>query len=684
MASENPKCVGVVFSDRAYKDIQTETYDKDPVETGGILLGHVLSTGHWVVVEVIPPGDNSTHQYAYFEYDEHFVNQVADQIAGKYEQKLELLGLWHRHPGSMDFFSGTDDGTNKKFAEINPAYGAISGLVNIDPRFRMTMYHVDSPLDYTKVETFVGDDIIPAELLKLKEGVTFEDIEAIKKPKTRSEQQPAASQPQTSQQPRQTTPNREEPRRTAQSRENHEKPQVVIQRPETGGEFWKKLILGHPKAFFALVGFMAVFVFVLVFLFYSDKKEDQEYDEKIARLAKCLEKPNKETTSSELQQCIDQLNSAENELKSGSNKKKVKELIGKIEKKMQYVAAEEKQRDITNEKQKITNKFEECNSKQKLEELKNCKDELDNMQLEFEDNNSWKTVKIQGLQDTITKIESETKKQAASKAEQNEYKTNIKPLYDAYEKEKNPNSDKLQSYITKLNNLRPKLKYENNKQTVKEMVDAITTRKGSVKAGEEEKKMEQQREKEAIAGEYTTKLKDEFKNCDEANSVVKVKACLDSLNLLEGELVHEANKDQVKEKQKAMNKKKEGFEKEEKAKACAGFLQKDAYNKASANLKKLKKGTTVKKTEVDNDLAALNELLKDQNLNECETEKNAINKLIDKIDPDKLKDALGEVTKKEQCDKQCESYKVLKTIKDDKYKEVLKKFEEMCKDECNN
>ena len=281
MASENPKCKAVIFSDRAYKEIQAETYDKDPVETGGILWGHILSNGLWVVVEVIPPGNNSTHQPAYFEYDEHFVNMVASQIVDKYEQKLRQLGLWHRHPGSMDFFSGTDDGTNIKFAELNPVHGAISGLVNIDPEFRMTMYHVDSPLDYTKVETAFGDDIIPAELLKLKEGVTFEEIDAIKKPKTRSEQQPAASQQttrQTTQQPRQTTPNREEQCRTTQSRERHEKPQVVIQRPETLTGVIKKLILEHTTAFCFLVAIVVV-VLAGVFIFSNSQKTQVKQQE---------------------------------------------------------------------------------------------------------------------------------------------------------------------------------------------------------------------------------------------------------------------------------------------------------------------------------------------------------------------------------------------------------------------
>jgi hypothetical protein len=145
----------------------TETFKKDPLETGGILLGHILDNGIWIVMEVLPPGWRSTFQYAYFEYDEQFVNYVAQNESKKYEQELQLLGLWHRHPGSMDTFSGTDDGTNRTFAELSPQ-GAISGLVNIDPRFRLTMYHCSNPLRYTKIEVEVGNDLIPKEYFKWK------------------------------------------------------------------------------------------------------------------------------------------------------------------------------------------------------------------------------------------------------------------------------------------------------------------------------------------------------------------------------------------------------------------------------------------------------------------------------------------------------------------------------------
>lgn len=166
-------CSVVVFSNRAYNTIIRETFDKHPVETGGILLGHVID-GVWVVMEVLPPGINCIFQHAYFEYDQAFVNYLAQSVANQYEIPLQLLGLWHRHPGSMDVFSGTDDKTNSTFASLS-SIGTISGLVNVDPNFRMTMYHLDHgcgiehynrPL-YEQVEIEVGDDIIPEQYFKL-------------------------------------------------------------------------------------------------------------------------------------------------------------------------------------------------------------------------------------------------------------------------------------------------------------------------------------------------------------------------------------------------------------------------------------------------------------------------------------------------------------------------------------
>jgi hypothetical protein len=138
--------ITVVFTNRAYNAIISETFSKTPLETGGILLGHILSTGVWIVVEVIPPGPRSTFQHACFEYDWEFVNYLVKPLTELYQEELQILGPWHRHPGSMDTFSSTDDQTNYEFVKRNP-YGVISGLVNIDPLFRLTMYHVkNSPI----------------------------------------------------------------------------------------------------------------------------------------------------------------------------------------------------------------------------------------------------------------------------------------------------------------------------------------------------------------------------------------------------------------------------------------------------------------------------------------------------------------------------------------------------------
>lgn len=168
-------CNTVVFSNKAYNEIIRETFDKHPLETGGILLGHIIDDV-WVIMEVLPPGQSGVFELAYFEYDQKFVNYLADVISSHYKIPLSLLGLWHRHPDSLDTFSSTDNLTNRKFAQLSQ-YGAISGLVNIDPDFRITIYHIECEqhgkeefdnLQHKKVKIEVGDDIIPQKYFELK------------------------------------------------------------------------------------------------------------------------------------------------------------------------------------------------------------------------------------------------------------------------------------------------------------------------------------------------------------------------------------------------------------------------------------------------------------------------------------------------------------------------------------
>ena len=158
----------VIFSNRAYMAILSETTEKIKTETGGVFLG-CYENGVWYVIEAIDPGPKSVFQVAYFEYDQKYTEHLINKIARMYQAKLTLIGLWHRHPGSFDEFSSTDNGTNSSYAKLTPN-GAISVLVNIDPKFRLTPYHVGWPLKYTRITYKVGDSFIPENLLQLKDA----------------------------------------------------------------------------------------------------------------------------------------------------------------------------------------------------------------------------------------------------------------------------------------------------------------------------------------------------------------------------------------------------------------------------------------------------------------------------------------------------------------------------------
>ncbi len=156
----------VVFSDRAITSILAETQEKIKTETGGVFLGYRKGEV-WYVIESADPGINSTFTASYFEYDQDYINHIINKLARLYAQPLELIGLWHRHPGSMDTFSTTDNGTNTEYAKLS-SEGAISALVNIDPEFRLTVYIATLPLKYEKVTYSIGDDRIPLYLLSYR------------------------------------------------------------------------------------------------------------------------------------------------------------------------------------------------------------------------------------------------------------------------------------------------------------------------------------------------------------------------------------------------------------------------------------------------------------------------------------------------------------------------------------
>lgn len=169
--TDMPSCV--VFSERAFISLLVETQEKLTTETGGVFLGY-RKEDIWYVIESIDPGPQSIFRATYFEYDQAYVNHLINKVSRLYKTQLDLIGLWHRHPGSFDRFSGTDDITNTSYAELNKE-GAVSALVNIDPNFRITMYEVKLPLQYKKIPIAVGDTYIPKELLAMRNPVELQN-----------------------------------------------------------------------------------------------------------------------------------------------------------------------------------------------------------------------------------------------------------------------------------------------------------------------------------------------------------------------------------------------------------------------------------------------------------------------------------------------------------------------------
>ncbi len=155
----------IYLSDRSYTDILNETSQHLDTETGGVLIGECRQN-KWFVVESIDPGPKAVLQHSYFEYDQAYVNHLSNKVRRRYAAPLRLLGLWHRHPGSFDRFSGTDDGTHRRY--IQQCNGVIiSGLVNIDPTFRFTFYFVDGePPHHQRTDYAVGDQHFPPDLLR--------------------------------------------------------------------------------------------------------------------------------------------------------------------------------------------------------------------------------------------------------------------------------------------------------------------------------------------------------------------------------------------------------------------------------------------------------------------------------------------------------------------------------------
>lgn len=160
---KNPRCIHCYINDRAYASVITEVMTNGQNETGGVFLGYIINRA-WYIVESIDPGVDTVNLAAFFRWDADYVNHQAERLSKIYQKPLTILGFWHRHPGSMDYFSDQDESTIKSNLRELRA-GLLSMLVNIDPKLRMTFYYCYDnnimPIQYD-----VGNKYFPVELLK--------------------------------------------------------------------------------------------------------------------------------------------------------------------------------------------------------------------------------------------------------------------------------------------------------------------------------------------------------------------------------------------------------------------------------------------------------------------------------------------------------------------------------------
>ena len=87
----------VYLSNRAYLQMTAEIAVFDDLETGGLLLGR-RDGGDIMIAEAVCGGPHAVRERCSFEYDPAYAVYEIGLLTRMYnEQKLEVLGVWHKH-----------------------------------------------------------------------------------------------------------------------------------------------------------------------------------------------------------------------------------------------------------------------------------------------------------------------------------------------------------------------------------------------------------------------------------------------------------------------------------------------------------------------------------------------------------------------------------------------------------
>ena len=155
----HPACREIVFSERAYKMLLAEAFANGEKETGGNFLGQ-RGDGVYYIVDSTLPGYDAVHEGCFFEMNPRYINYDCRGTARIYDQELQLLGFWHRHPGAFNRFSGNDDGMNVKYAQA-VGEGTLSVLLNFVPEAQLTASYYDAAgHSYSPVEWRIDDALL--------------------------------------------------------------------------------------------------------------------------------------------------------------------------------------------------------------------------------------------------------------------------------------------------------------------------------------------------------------------------------------------------------------------------------------------------------------------------------------------------------------------------------------------
>ena len=157
--------VEIYFTTKAYVQLLTEIADYPYVETGGVLVGQRRGNTFYIF-ETVDPGFKADRQRAEFSRHYEYTEHLAYKVANQYEGETTVVGYYHRHPGSYDHFSGGDDVSNLEFAQT--FNGVISGLVNIDPDFRLAFYYISPDGRQSRSIPYKVDDRAFDGILMLK------------------------------------------------------------------------------------------------------------------------------------------------------------------------------------------------------------------------------------------------------------------------------------------------------------------------------------------------------------------------------------------------------------------------------------------------------------------------------------------------------------------------------------